>query len=152
MVNRQHANIAARERSSQNSPCRLVTLGIAEFSSYYRSISEVRVEVAVADGKIGPLDFALPRIAVLVKLDIDLANPELAELEAFMALSGASNGLFVSWTGFTELAQKEAGRLFHQTKFWDVGRVAEMLRDNYQKLSNDLQSDLRLEKIWVLSR
>ncbi len=68
----------------------------------------------LADGKIGPLDFALPRIAVLVKPDIDLANPDLAELETFMALSGAANGLFVSWIGFTDLAQKEAGRLFHQ--------------------------------------
>jgi predicted Mrr-cat superfamily restriction endonuclease len=106
----------------------------------------------VADGKMGPFDFALPRIAVLVTMDTVLANPELAELEAFMALSGASNGLLVSWTGFTELAQKEAGRLFHQAKFWDIRRVVEMLRDNYEKLSGDLQSDLRLEKRWVLSR
>jgi restriction system protein len=106
----------------------------------------------LADGVIGPLGFALPRTAVLVKPDIDLADPDLAELEAFMALSSASNGLFVSWTGFTDSARKEAGRLFHQTKFWDVGQVAEMLKANYEKLSDDLKSNFRLKQIFILDR
>src|SRR4051812_44085488 len=46
MVNRQHADFTARERVSQNSPRRLVTLGIAESPGNYRSIGEIGVEVA----------------------------------------------------------------------------------------------------------
>jgi restriction system protein len=98
------------------------------------------------------LDFELARIAVLVKPDIRPADPDVTELETFMALSAASNGLFVSWTGFTDSAQKEAGRLFHQAKFWHVGQVAEMLKVNYHKLSNELKADLRLKQIWALQR
>lgn len=106
----------------------------------------------LADGKIGPLGFVLPRIAVLVRPDIDLASPALTELEEFVALTGAANALFVSWTGFTDLAKKEAGRLFHQTKFWDVSKIVEMLRVSYDHLSDSLKSDLRLTMVLVLAR
>jgi hypothetical protein len=58
------------------------------------------------------LGFGLPRIAVLVKPGSEMADPNAAELEAFLALSGAAQGLFVSWIGFTDAAKKEAARLF----------------------------------------
>jgi predicted Mrr-cat superfamily restriction endonuclease len=92
----------------------------------------------LAEGKIGPFGFTLPRIAVLVKPDIDLADPDLAELEAFMTLSSAANAMFVSWTGFTDASKAEAGRLFHQAKFWDVSQLVNVLKANFEKVSNSL--------------
>jgi predicted Mrr-cat superfamily restriction endonuclease len=105
----------------------------------------------LAEGKAGPLGFKLPRIAVLVKPNIEPANPDVRELEAFLALSGAFNGLFVSWTGFTEAAEREACRLFHQAKFWNVGTIVEMLKDNYSLVSNDLKSALPLKRFWAVT-
>jgi len=106
----------------------------------------------LADGGIGPLGFALPRIAVLVKPDTELADPDLAELECFLALSGAANGLFVSWTGFTDTAKTEAHRLFHQAKFWDVSQVIQMLKASYENLSVSLRSDLPLKPVWSIDK
>jgi restriction system protein len=106
----------------------------------------------VADGRMGPLGFGLPRIAVLVKPGNEMADPDIDELEAFMALSGAAQGLFVSWIGFTDAARKEAGRLFHQSKFWDVTQVIVELVANYEKLSDGLKSELPLKRIWILGQ
>jgi predicted Mrr-cat superfamily restriction endonuclease len=50
----------------------------------------------VADGGNGPFGFVLPRIAVLVKSGSEAANPDINEMEKFVALSGAAQGLFVS--------------------------------------------------------
>ena len=104
----------------------------------------------LADGAIGPFGFGMPRIAALVKAGTDIANPDLDELEVFISRSGARNGLFVSLIGFTETAQREAGRLFHQTKFWDVMHVVGALKSNYEKLSPKFRTDFRLKPIWVL--
>jgi len=82
----------------------------------------------VAEGGEGPIGFRLPRIAVLVHPGSEVADPDINELEAFLALSGAAQGLFVSWVGFSDAARAEAGRLFHEAKFWDIGQtVAEWI-------------------------
>jgi predicted Mrr-cat superfamily restriction endonuclease len=70
----------------------------------------------LADGKVGPFGFVLPRIAVLVKSGRELADPDSDYIEMFLGCSGAWQGLFVSPSGFTAGAKKEAGRLFHQGK------------------------------------
>jgi restriction system protein len=106
----------------------------------------------LADRGTGPLGFGLPRIAVLVKPGSEMADPDVNELEKFLALSGAAQGLFVSWIGFTDAAQKEAGRLFHQTKFWDVSQIITELVANYEKLPDRLKSELPLKRIWILGQ
>ena len=106
----------------------------------------------LAQAAIGPLGFVLPRVAALVKPDIDLADPDLSELERFLALSGASNGLFVSSIGFSDAAKKEAGDLFHQSIFWDVEQLVEMLKANYDGLSNELKIALPIKRIWALKQ
>jgi restriction system protein len=109
------------------------------------------IEIA-ADGGTGPLGFGLPRVAVLVKSGSKMADPDVNELEKFMALSGAAQGLFVSWVGFTDGAQKEAGQLFHQAKFWDVTQIIVELKTNYEKLPDRLKSELPLKRIWILGQ
>jgi restriction system protein len=94
----------------------------------------------------------LPRIAVLVKSGSEMADPDVNELEKFMALSGAAQGLFVSWIGFTDAAKKEASRLFHQAKFWDVTVIVRELESNYEKISDELKSEFPLKRIWILGQ
>lgn len=106
----------------------------------------------VADSGTGPLGFALPRIAVLVKPGSEMADPDIDELEAFVALSGAAEALLVSWNGFTDAAKKEAGRLFHQAKFWDVTQTIVELVANYDKLSDKLKFELPLKRVWILDK
>ena len=105
-----------------------------------------------ADGGAGPLGFGLPRIAVLVKSGSEAANPDINELKKFAALSGVANGLFVSWIGFTDAAEREAGRLFHQAQFWNVKHLIETLTANYDKISGNLKSYLPLKRIWILDQ
>jgi restriction system protein len=106
----------------------------------------------LADGGTGPLGFELPRIAVLVKPGSEIADPDVTELETFIALSGAAQGLFVSWIGFTDAAKREAGRLFHQAKFWDLTQIIHELVANYEKLSDGLKSELPLKRVWILGQ
>jgi restriction system protein len=106
-------------------------------------------EISCCPGK-GRLGFVFPSISVLVKSDIEPADPDTKELKAFSLRSGTPYGLFVSWAGFTDSAREEEGQLFQQAIFWDIRQIVEMLKANYERLSTDFKSDLPLKKIWVL--
>ena len=106
----------------------------------------------VAEGGEGPIGFRLPRIAVLVNPGSEIADPDINELEEFSALSGAAQGLFVSWFGFSKAARTEAGRLFHQAKFWDIGQTVAEWTAVFEKLPVGVRSILPLKQIWILDQ
>ena len=106
----------------------------------------------VAEGGEGPIGFRLPRIAVLVHPGSEVADPDINELEAFLALSGAAQGLFVSWVGFSDAARAEAGRLFHEAKFWDIGQTVAEWTVIFEKLPHGVRSILPLKPIWILDQ
>jgi hypothetical protein len=106
----------------------------------------------LADGPIGALGFPLPRIAVLVNSIHESPNPDVNELETFLSLSGAVNGLFVAWWSFSEQAKREAGRLFHHAEFWDLTHIVDALKVNYDKMPSELKSYLPLKRIWILDQ
>ena len=106
----------------------------------------------LADGGIGPLGFALPRIAVLVRPVSQMTDPDVNELKSFKALSGAANALFVSWLYFSDKTKAEACNLFQQAEFWDVGGIIRAFTENYEKIFDELRSYLPLKQIWILDR
>jgi predicted Mrr-cat superfamily restriction endonuclease len=106
----------------------------------------------LADGGLGPFGFALPRVAALVRPINQMLDPDVVELEAFKTLSGSENGLFASWLYFSDETKEEAGRLFNQAEFWDVGGIIRALTANYEKISDESRSYFPLKRIWILDR
>jgi predicted Mrr-cat superfamily restriction endonuclease len=109
------------------------------------------VYISAYDG-MGPLGFALPRIAALVRPIDQMADPGADELEAFKALSKSENGLFASWLCFSDETQELARRLFNQAEFWDVNGIIRAITTKYEKLSDELRASIPLKQIWILDR
>lgn len=127
----------------------LIAQGYRTQASPFRTGGSVYI---LADGGIGPLGFALPRVAALVRSTNQMEDPDIDELKAFKALSGSKNGLFASWLYFSDETKAEAGRLFDQAEFWDVVGIIRALTEKYGKLSDELKSCFPLKRIWILDR
>ena len=74
----------------------------------------------------------------------------LRELQGVMPTFGAEQGLIVSWGGFKDSVLREARRLFFQIKLWDAGDLVAALQSDYDKLPDDLQTELPLTRVWAL--
>ncbi|MBP0579583.1 restriction endonuclease [Labrys sp. LIt4] len=106
--------------------------------------------VDIIAGK-GALGFDAPRLAVQVKssespIDVKI----LRELQGSMKSFGADQGLIVTWGGYGRAVAKEASRLFFQIRLWDSGDLVRMIQTHYDAISDDIQADLPLQRIWTL--
>lgn len=119
-----------------------------------------RVEVSPpgADGGVdiiagkGALGFEGPRLVVQVKSqDSPVSVSVLRELRGVMSQFKAEQGLLVAWGGVTKELTREAQRLFFEIRIWDSGDVVRALQQSYDQISEELQSDLPLKRIWVLA-
>jgi restriction system protein len=105
------------------------------------------VDVLAGSGKTG---FEDPKIAVQVKSGNQTVDaPMLRDLQGTMSIFGATNGLVVSWGGFTSQALKDARKAFLQVHTWNSDDVINHITANYDALSPETQSVLRLKKIWT---
>lgn len=118
---------------------------------------QVRVSPEGPDGGIdiiagrGPLGFERPRLAVQVKSgDGPVDVKVLRELQGVMKNFGADQGLFVSWGGYRGSVTKEAARLFFEIRLWDSSHLVEALQDHYDQLSDAIQAELPLKRVWTL--
>jgi len=62
----------------------------------------------------------------------------------------ATHLIFVSWSGFTAPARKEARQLFFTMRLWDSNAVIDNILENYEKLSEATKAELPLQRIWTL--
>jgi len=62
----------------------------------------------------------------------------------------ADQGLLVSWGGFKSTVLSDARRHFFDIRLWDSGSLVQALLENYAPLSDDLQAELPLKRIWAL--
>jgi len=107
--------------------------------------------VDIVAGK-GPLGFDPPRLVVQVKSQDGATDVGvLRELQGVMRQFGAEQGLLVAWGGVTKALQKEAQRLFFEIRIWDAGEVVKAVQQSYEHLSEEVQADLPLKRIWVLA-
>jgi restriction system protein len=105
------------------------------------------VDVLAGSGKTG---FEDPKIAVQVKSGNQTVDaPTLRDLQGTMSIFGATNGLVVSWGGFTSQALKDARKAFLQVHTWNSDDIIDHVTANYDDLSPETQSVLRLKKIWT---
>ena len=63
----------------------------------------------------------------------------------------AEQGLLVAWGGVTKALAKEAQRLFFEIRIWDDGEVVKALQQSYDALSEEIQTEVPLKRIWVLA-
>jgi restriction system protein len=118
---------------------------------------QVQVAKPGADGGVdiiagsGPMGFGKPRIAVQVKSGATPADVSvLRELQGVMPRFGADHGLIVSWSGFKDSVVREARQLFFEVRLWDSGDLVAALQKNFENLSEELQAELPLKRIWLL--
>lgn len=101
----------------------------------------------------GPLGLDEPRICVQVKSSESPADVNvLRALQGTMATFGATQGLLVSWGGFTDALQKEARQHALKIALWDQNDIINAIYRVYDKLSPEIQAELPLKRIWVLVR
>lgn len=119
---------------------------------------KIQVSPPGADGGVdiiagqGPFGFDPPRMAVQVKSgDSPVDVNVLRQLQGVMPAFGAERGMIVSWGGFRESVIREARRLFFSMRLWDAGDVVSALQECYEKLPTDLQAEIPLKRIWIVT-
>lgn len=59
--------------------------------------------------------------------------------------------LFVSWSGFKPNVQKELAPSFFRVRLWSQTELLEALFANYDRLDEDLKTELPLKRIWTVA-
>lgn len=100
----------------------------------------------------GPMGFGEPRVCVQVKSgDSPLDRPTLDQLIGVMQNVQANHGLLVSWGGFKSSVDKEEATQFFRVRLWDQGDLIEQVLSNYDKLDEEIRTELPLKRIWVVA-
>ena len=99
-----------------------------------------------------PMGFGEPRVCVQVKSgDSALDRPTLDQLIGVMQNVQASHGLLVSWGGFKSSVDKEKATQFFRVRLWDQGDLIEQVLMHYDKLDEDIRTELPLKRIWIVA-
>ena len=99
----------------------------------------------------GPMGFDSPRICVQVKhTNSPIGAPDVQKLRGAMQDFNAEQGLFVSWSDYTSDAQNEARRHFFTLRLWNANDVIEAVCRNYDKLPEEIRTEIPLQRIWTL--
>ena len=120
---------------------------------------QVRVSPEGPDGGVdilassGPMGFTAPHLAVQVKsgnapVDVGVFRELLGTMDRF----GADNGLLVSWGGFKSSVEKEASGKFFKVRLWNSGDLIDALLQHYHELTDEVQTELPLKRIWILAQ
>lgn len=101
----------------------------------------------------GGLGLDAPFLAVQVKARQATSDvTELRELVGSMDHFKATQGLFVSWSGYTRAAEQFARQQFFKVRLWTADDLVAALFGAYDKLDAEIQAELPLKKTWVLVR
>lgn len=118
---------------------------------------QVRESTPGADGGVdivaggGLMGFDSPRLCVQVKSQMSPVDVGvLRELQGVMKNYGAEFGLLFSWGGFKDSVYKEARTLYFEIRLWDADRFINALFDVYDRLPEDIQTEIPLKRVWIL--
>ncbi|MHB9058774.1 MAG: restriction endonuclease [Bacillota bacterium] len=108
--------------------------------------------VDILAGK-GAMGFDQPRLCVQVKSsDSPVDVSVFRELQGVMKNFDATQGLLVAWGGFKTSVSPLARTSFFEIRTWDSGDLVSNLLENYEQLSEQLQAELPLKRVWTLVR
>jgi len=99
-----------------------------------------------------PFGFGEPRICVQVKSTAaPVDRPTVDQLRGVMEHVRASQGLFVSWSGFRRSLDGQENSLFFKIRLWDQDDLVDELLREYGKLPEDVRAELPLKRVWALA-
>jgi len=100
---------------------------------------------------IGALGFEGPTLCVQVKSSQSPADVNvLRALQGSMSTFKADQGLLVSWGGFTKPVIQEARLSYFSVRLWDADDLLKAVLQNYDRLPEEIQTELPLKRIWTL--
>lgn len=90
-------------------------------------------------------------ILVQVKSGGQVGSPVVSQLHGVMATYGAKQGLLVAWGGLSKQAQDALKTSQLRVRVWQASEVVDAVLANYERLSDDLRSQLPLKRVWMLA-
>ncbi len=101
----------------------------------------------------GSLGFESPKLCVQVKatagaVDVTVLRGLVGTMQAF----NSDQGLLVSWGGFTRDLEREARQSFFTVRLWGADDFVDAICRNYDRLPEQIQNDIPLERVWTLVR
>ncbi|MCY4617387.1 MAG: restriction endonuclease [Chloroflexi bacterium] len=99
----------------------------------------------------GPLGFDPPRICVQVKhTSSRVGQPDVQQLHGAMQQFDADQGLFVSWSDYTDDAKRMARLSFFSMRLWNANDLLEAIYQRYNELPEDIRAEIPLKQVWTL--
>ncbi len=112
------------------------------FPSFLSGQTDGKLDIMAGRGRLGLLP---PYLYVHVDSSNDVADEAaLRRVCASVVSSGASQGLFVCWGGFTKAAE-DVQRFFH-VRIWGNLDLVEAVYRNYERLPAEMQVEFLIEK------
>jgi restriction system protein len=110
------------------------------------------VDILAGSGSLG---FDRPRLCVQVKSGGGAEgqrtfNELLGVVLKFDSQQGQGQGLLVSWGGFARPVIQDARKEFFRIRLWDQGDVVDAVLRNYERLDDEIKTELPLKRIWVM--
>ncbi len=100
----------------------------------------------------GPMGFDAPRMIVQVKSeDAAIDVKVVRELKGLLKEFSADYGLIVAWGGFKGSVEKESMRHFFEVRLWTGDDLIRELQLVYEELSETVQAEVPLKRIWTLA-
>ena len=100
---------------------------------------------------LGEMGFGHPRLCVQVKSGRDPVDiSEYDRLQGNIQSFGAEHGLLVSLAGFKGTVLSENKRSFFKIRLWGPSELVEKLLDTYDKLPEDIRSEIPLRNRRIL--
>jgi restriction system protein len=90
-----------------------------------------------------------PRLAAQIKTG-QAGVDEFRALKGVMENFRADQGLLVAWRGFKGTVRNEARSSFFSVRLWDATQVLDALYEVYERLPDDVRSQLPLQRTWTL--
>lgn len=98
------------------------------------------------------LGFGSPKICIQVKTnDTPIDRPTLDQLIGTMSNYNADYGMLVSWSGFKTSVIREIPKQFFKVRLWDSRTIIQEIFNNYEKLSDEIKSEIPLKRVWMLN-
>lgn len=99
----------------------------------------------------GPLGLDEPRLVVQVKSEAGAVGaPVVGQLLGAMNTHQTSQGLLVAWGGVSRSAEQLLSNQYFRVRVWSAKELLEALFRNYDRLSEEIRSELPLKRIWTL--
>lgn len=99
----------------------------------------------------GPIGLDDPRLLVQVKSGSQIGAPVVTQLHGVMTTFGADQGLLVAWGGLTKPARDALRHQHLRVRVWEAADVVEAVLRTYDRLSEELQTQLPLRRVWMLA-